>query len=177
MIPLADKTVGQIVKPDGTPASVPATIIGVEAGQIIRAYFFWALTHQLEPELYCGNCLDLRNLPDTRATYNIDAEQIVITCGCQIRFFQGHTLAPLVKHPAVTVASDAGIGQVLLPEEAARLLRQYKKVLNALNLKEALRCNACYSLDQGDGCEAQVLDSSIRIRCRCSNRTYQGLTI
>jgi len=57
------------------------------------------------------------------------------------------------------------------------LLRLYKKVLIDLNLKEALRCNACYSLDNQDGCGAQVLTNSIRIFCRCSNRTYQGMTI
>lgn len=177
MLSVNDKTTGQIVTPDGTPAHVPATIIGAEAAQILRLYFHWALTNSLEPELYCGGCLDLRDLHGTKATYNIDAEQIVIACGCQLRFFQGRSLAPLVTLTSVTVPSDTGVGHVLLSEEAARLLRLYKKVLNDLNLKEALRCNACYALEQGDGCEAQVLDGSIRIRCRCSNRVFHGLTI
>lgn len=177
MLGVNDQTTGQITGRDGTPLNVPAIILTPTQAEILRAYFYWAVTNQLEPELYCGNCFDPHNLPDTKATYNVDAEQIVITCGCQIRFFQGRTLPALVRHPAVTIASDTGVGQVLLSEDAARLLRLYKKVLNDLNLKEALRCNACYALEQGDGCEAQVLDSSIRIRCRCSSRTYQGLTI
>src|SRR3990167_2081782 len=175
MIRLTDTTTGHIVKADGSLATMPTTLMGADTAAIMRAYFQWALTNQLEPELYCGNCFN--GSRDDKAIYNITEADIQIICRCQIRAFFGHSLPPAPVTASTTVLHDGEIGQVLLSDSAARLLRLYKKVLIDLNLKEALRCNACYSLDNQDGCGAQVLTNSIRIFCRCSNRTYQGMTI
>lgn len=172
-----DRTVGRLVAPDGSVASRPTTLMSADAAAIIRAYFTWAMKNQLEPELFCATCYDFSR--SLKATYNIDEQQIAIVCQCQLRFFQGATLPPepvaasLVAKPM----ENADVGEVRLSTGAAYVLRQYKKVLLDLGLKEALRCNACYSNGQSDGCEAQVLSQSIHISCRCSHRVYVGLTI
>ena len=176
MLGLNDKTTGYIVKPDGTLATVPTILLSADTAAIMRAYFFWAMSNQLEPELFCGDCAD--GSREKKAQYNITETEIEIVCDCSQRVFFGASLPPAPVVASTTLpANDTGVGQVLLSEDAARLLRLYKKVLIDLNLKEALRCNACYGLEQEDGCNAQVLSQSIRIHCRCSDRRYAGLTI
>ena len=176
MIGVNERTIGHIVKPDGSLATVPTTLIGADTAAIMRAYFTWAMTNQLEPELFCGDCYD--HSRNSKAQFDISDQQVVITCACQLRLFQGASLPPSPVTPSMTAPSDdAGVGRIALSDAAARLLRTYKKVLLALNLKEALRCSACYALNQSDGCEAQVLPGSIRIMCCCSNRTFTGQTI
>ena len=173
---IAEKTSGHIVAPDGTLVHRPTTILGADAAAIIRAYFTCAINHQLEPELFCGGCFT--GLRSDKAIYNITDHEIEIVCACSQRVHFGQSLPHSAIAPCVTSQADAGsIGVVLLSADAALLLRHYKKVLIDLNLKEALRCNACYGLEQEDGCDASVLSQSIRIDCRCSTRRYAGVTI
>lgn len=175
---LIDRTVSQIVTPDGDVATKPTTIIGTEAAQIMRAWFYWAMSHQLEPELYCANCAKAW-ARSAKATYNITETEIQIICECQLRFFQGASLPPdPIGHSVTKTHEGDGAAVMQLSDGAARLLRLCKKVLIDLNLKEALRCNICYQLNNGgDGCEAQVLTNSIRIHCRCTDRVYSGSTM
>lgn len=177
MLGVNDRTSGHIVAPDGSLVSRPTTLIDVETAGILRAYFTWAMKHSLEPELFCKSCWD--GTRADKAIYNIDDEQIAIICKCQQRVFLGATMPRAACAPSVTVVNDtAGVGTVLLSADAARLLRLHDKhVLTGLALREALRCNACYDLDNPDGCDAQVLSQSIRIACRCSTRTYQGMSL
>ena len=115
---------------------------------------------------------------ESKATYQITEDDIVIQCGCQIRFFKGGWLKPLPMQKSQTrPLNDTGVAQVDLSADEARLLRLYKKVLDDYGLAEALRCNACYELHGGmDGCHAQVTDQFIQVQCRCSNRTFHGTT-
>lgn len=175
---ITEHTTGTVIATDGTPTEKPTRILSSEEAQILRGYFYWALKAQLEPELACGDCFDFTR--GSKATYEITEQQIVIICGCAIRFFQGPSVLPTFDYLAFTGPMDAErILHVKLPSTVALLLRQYKKVLQALNLKEMLRCNACYALlgSGADGCDAQVLSYSIVIRCRCSKRTFQGLSV
>lgn len=174
-IALANRTVGHVVGLDGQPLSRPTTILSADAAAILRAYFYWLMKHHLEPELVCASCFD--HTRQSKATFNVDEQQIAIICNCSIRFFEGGSLPPDPIGASLTTVTNDGVGQVLLSEGAARLLRVYKKVLIELGLKEALRCNACFALDQPDGCEVRVTDQSVRILCRCSDRRYQGMTI
>jgi hypothetical protein len=178
VIGLNEQTVGTIVGPDGVPLYRPTTLIGAQSASILRAYFYWAMKNHLEPELFCGNCWDRSRA--SKAQYNINEQEIEIVCGCALRVFFGGTLPPdpVAASQTQPVTDDtSGVGQVLLSEDAARLLRLYKKVLVELNLKEALRCNACYELEYPDGCNAHVGANSIQIVCRCSDRRYTGMTI
>jgi hypothetical protein len=60
-----------------------------------------------------------------------------------------------------------------LTEAQAVLFRRYKqKVLNALNIKEALYCYKCGEAGRADGVRASVTDTQISIRCRCTHRVY-----
>ena len=175
MISVNDKTSGHLVGPDGSLLYRPTTIIGADAAAIMRAYFFWAMSNQLEPELFCGACFD--GLRENKAQYNITEQEIEIVCKCQMRVCLGASLPMTPVSPSMTAPANAtGIVPVVLSEAAARLLRLYKKVLIDLNLKEALRCNVCYEVGE-DGCAASVTSQSIRIDCRCSERRYAGLTI
>lgn len=174
-IPLIDQTSGELVGPDGQRLNLPASILSADAAKILRDYMFWALTQQLEPELFCATCYD--GSRESKALYNITAGEIEIICRCRILFFQGPWEKPTFAAPARLQSDGIGAIPVSIGTDAAILLRQYKKALADLGLKEALRCNACYALNQDDGCEAQVLTQSIRIRCRCSNRTHAGMTI
>jgi len=63
---------------------------------------------------------------------------------------------------------------VVLDHTDAALLRQYKKLLLKLGLREALYCNDCWNQQVHDGLEAHVTDSQIVFRCRCKLRFYQG---
>lgn len=174
--PLINRTVGQIVRPDGRLATLPTVIIGADAAAILRNYFSWALSQQLEPELFCATCYD--GTRESKAVYNITEQEIEIVCGCSIRFFKGTWLPPVAVAAATSHPSENAEPTIMrLSADCARLLRLYKKVLMTLGLKEALRCNACYNLNLNDGCEAQVLTQSIRITCRCSDRRYWGLSI
>lgn len=172
---LLNRTTGSILGPDGAPALRPTTILSADAAAILRAYFCWLIKNQLEPELVCATCFN--GTRESKAQYQVNEQQIVIICQCHIRFFEGASLPPDPVGESLTTITNDGIGQILLSEGAARLLRLYKRVLVELGLKEMLRCNACYGLDQEDGCEASVTAQSIRIRCRCSNRTYRGMTV
>ena len=172
---IAEKTSGHIVAADGSLLIRPTTVIGADAAAIIRAYFTWAINHQLEPELFCGNCFT--GLRSDKAIYNITDHEIEIVCACSQRVHFGASLPHAPIAPCVTSRADAGsVGVVLLSADAARLLRLYKKILLDLNLHEALRCNTCYDLDQADGCGGDVLSQSIRIYCRCSDRRFTGMT-
>lgn len=175
---LIDRVPGQVVTADGTQDR-PATILTAEAALILRNYFYWALTQQLEPELFCAACYD--GTRQSRAQHDIGADKIAIVCGCQIRFFQGAAwtkpAAPCAPSTVASRGESAEALHVRLSADAAALLRQWKRVMIDLGLREAVRCNACFALDQPDGCDAQVLTSSIRIRCRCSDRTFQGMSV
>lgn len=175
---LNDRVLGQIVGPDGAPINLPTTLLDAAQAAALRAYFVWLMRDaKLEPELLCRSCYD--GSRDSKAEFNIDEQQIVITCRCQIRFFQGASLPPDPVAASTTQrADDGGAALVQLSEDAARLLRRYKKaVLEPLGLIEVLRCNVCFDLSMMDGCEARVTTSNIRIRCRCSDRRFAGLTL
>lgn len=169
-----EHTRGQIATPDGA-RSVPATIFSADAAAIFRDAFYWYLSHALEPELLCASCFE--HTRESKAEYLIDDHEIRILCACAIRYFTGPWLKPVIT-PSFTKPVDAS-GPLLmtLSSDAARLLRHYKNVLLQIGLKQALRCNACYELGQEDGCEAQTTDSSILIRCRCTRRVYQGMSV
>lgn len=178
MIGVNEKTSGHIVGPDGAIINLPATLLGAGAAAILRQYFFWAMSNALEPELFCGDCYNQSR--ESKAQYNIDEKQIQIICACRMIVFMGGSLPPEPVGASKTAPGTAlgGAADVQLSEDAARLLRLYKKqVLEPYNLKEAIRCNACYELGNLDGCDAQVTSSLIRIVCRCSDRRYAGLTI
>lgn len=176
MTSLLDKTVGHLVAPDGSLVDCPATIIGADTAALIRAYFTWAMKNQLEPVLFCASCYD--HSRDSKAQYDISEQKIIITCQCSVRYFEGFTLPPSAMQPCLSAPVDAS-GPILmaLSLDAARLLRQYKKVLAALGLKEALHCNACFELGQLDGCDASVTDSQIKIDCRCTRRRFTGSSL
>lgn len=173
---IADKSQGYIITPHGDQVEKPTTHLSAEAAKILRNYFHWIISQQLEPELYCAACWDGRR--ESKAQYFITDHEIAIICNCQLRYFAGEWVKPAAITPNVSIPDDtAGPSQARISIDGARLLRLWKKVLEGLGLKEALRCNACYALNTEDGCDAQVNDSSIRIRCRCSHRTYVGMTI
>lgn len=172
---ITEHTQGHLVLADGTLVERPTRILDLDSATALRAYFLWAMKGQLEPELVCGDCFD--HTRASKATYEITDEQIVIACGCSLRFYQGTTVLPLI-HPDRTIPDDGvAIPRVLLSEASAKILRAYKRlVLERLNLKEALRCNACFALGYPDGCRAQVLTNAIHITCRCSDRRDTGST-
>jgi hypothetical protein len=173
---LSDRVPGHIVTDEGVLLSRPALVMDAETAAIVRNYWYWAMTNALEPELFCADCYD--GTRESRAHVQIDDQDIIIVCACTQRFFRGPWTKPAAVDIAQTPRTDgAGVAQIALSAEAARLLRLYKKTLIALGLKEALRCNACYRLGLRDGLEAaQVRDNSIVLRCACSNRTFQGPT-
>ena len=172
---LLDRTIGHLVATDGSLLECQATILSADTAALIRAYFTWTLKNQLEPELLCANCFD--HSRESKAQYNISDEKIIIVCQCSVRYFEGYSLPPSVMQPSLSAPVDAsGPIYMRLSMDAARLLRNYKKVLLALGMKEALRCNACYELHgaNSDGCDASVTDASIRIDCRCTKRRFIG---
>lgn len=73
--------------------------------------------------------------------------------------------------------SAAQLETVHLTLEEASLLRMYKKFLQRRGLKEALYCDACWQGQLHHGCEAQVTDGQIFIKCRCTLRTYTGYNV
>lgn len=71
----------------------------------------------------------------------------------------------------------AQVPTVLLTQEQARIMREYKKkVLLPLGLKEALYCDACWNANLSHGLEASVTDNQIAMRCRCQLRFFNGPT-
>lgn len=68
---------------------------------------------------------------------------------------------------------------ILLTNDEARMLREYRQFLLRRGLKEALFCNNCFQ--QGDmardGVKMFVTPNQIAIECRCSLRFYQGQTL
>ncbi len=72
--------------------------------------------------------------------------------------------------------SPASVPTIILTQEAAALLRLYKKFLEAHRLREALYCQECWDGQNPDGCEAYVTDHQILIRCRHRILFYQGAT-
>jgi hypothetical protein len=138
---LIERTHGELVDANGQRINLPAQIIGADAAALIRNYFFWAVQNQLEPELFCASCYD--GTRESKAQYNINETEIQIICGCRLLFFQGTWLKPTAFGAAQTAPVDAtGPLQMRLSDDVATLLRHYKKVLQDLGLKEALRCNA-----------------------------------
>lgn len=173
---LIDTTVGHLVDGDGSIVTRPGLLLSADAAGIIRAYFLWAMQNHLEPQLVCQSCDD--HTRDSKIIYTIDEQQIVFVCQCAIRYFEGYTLPPPALAPSLSASVDvAGPAHMALSVDVARLLRQYKKVLLDTGLKEALHCNACFELGMADGCDASVTDSQIKIRCRCTNRTFVGSSL
>lgn len=78
---------------------------------------------------------------------------------------------------SVIVAPDGSLSQIptiVISDEDAKLLREYKKFLQRQGLREALYCQHCWTGQRHDGCEAYVTASQIVIKCRCRNRFYHG---
>lgn len=171
-----EQTIGHVVQDDGSLKAMPATIINAEDAAIIRNAFQWYLRNHLEPELLCAACFDFSR--DSKAEYRIDEHELQIICSCAIRFHKGAWMKPIAPALSKSAPTDT-TGPILmrLSEDAASLLRAYKKVLLSLRLKQAVRCNACYELGQEDGCTAQTTDNHIVIRCRCTSRTYWGSSV
>jgi hypothetical protein len=87
--------------------------------------------------------------------------------------------ANLDTSSSVILGSDGEpmtIPTVMLSDEDARLLRDYKKFLLRHKLREALYCNDCWSGQKADGTEAHVTGENIMIRCRCKIRMHLGAT-
>lgn len=72
--------------------------------------------------------------------------------------------------------NPVSIPTIPLDPADVRLLREYKKLLQRLGLREALYCQECWNGKREDGCEAKVTDSLAVIKCRCTLRIYQGPT-
>ena len=70
----------------------------------------------------------------------------------------------------------AVVPTITLTQKEAELLRNYKKLLQRLRLREALYCNDCWDGSREDGCKAFVTDAQIGIQCRCKMRFFQGST-
>ena len=172
---LNDHVLGTVWGPNG-PQVRPTTLLSPNRATIIRAYFAFALRAGLEPELICTLCDD--GTRASRTVYNIAEDDLQIICACRMLYFVGETpynaLAACWAGPE-TVRQD-GKRALTLSAEAVERLRAYKLVLQAHALKEALRCNRCFELNQSDGCEAHVLSTSIRIDCRCTERRHVGVT-
>lgn len=62
----------------------------------------------------------------------------------------------------------------LMTDDDARLLRNYKKFLLKLHLKELLYCRKCDEHGDHPGVRASVTDSKIDVQCRCTTRRYRG---
>lgn len=65
---------------------------------------------------------------------------------------------------------------LMFTDEEARLLRQYKKFLEAHGLREALYCQHCWDQNLSDGLQAFVTSQKIGFICRCKTRLYFGAT-
>lgn len=78
-----------------------------------------------------------------------------------------------ILNPDGTVAN---VANVPITGADAMLLRQYKKFLQRMGLREALYCNDCWNGDRHDGCDAAVTDNQIIIKCRCTVRSHFGMT-
>lgn len=65
---------------------------------------------------------------------------------------------------------------VMFTDEEARLLRTYKKFLEAHGLREALYCQKCWDHDLSDGLQAFVASEKIGFICRCTTRLHFGAT-
>jgi hypothetical protein len=79
-----------------------------------------------------------------------------------------------------TILTPEGVPAVIprieLDLKDVELLRQYKKFLQRMGLREALYCNECWSGERSDGCEAFVTDVHVLVKCRCKERSYFGQT-
>lgn len=71
---------------------------------------------------------------------------------------------------------EKAISTVLFSVEEARILREYKKILQRYAMKEALFCDHCWDKNVEHGLEAFVTDQMIAFRCRCTQRVFQGPT-
>ena len=81
---------------------------------------------------------------------------------------------------ATILAPDGSVADVTHREitlDEAVLLRQYKKFLQRMGLREALYCQACWQGDRDDGCKAHVTPHEILIVCRCTVRSHVGMTM
>lgn len=173
---ITEHTTGQLVMPDGTIHTLPTRLLTPVQAKLLRMYLSWAMQCRLEPEFACRTCFD--HSRESRAAYNVTDDQITIICECNIRFYQGLTpfTLPAVMGFSTPSEDDEPMG-VDLSLQVAELLREYKvQILEALALQEMLRCNACFEARQPDGCDASVTSRSIRIRCRCTLRTFVGVT-
>lgn len=75
-----------------------------------------------------------------------------------------------------TIGDSEELPVVALTLDEARLLREYKKLLERHGLREALYCSNCWAGTKEDGCKAFVRDDAIVIACRCRMRTFTGQT-
>ena len=62
----------------------------------------------------------------------------------------------------------------VLSLDEARLLREYKKFLQAHHLREALYCSTCWSNNLSDGMEAHVNEAEVLMKCRHRMIYFKG---
>lgn len=63
---------------------------------------------------------------------------------------------------------------VLLSNDDAVIMRQYKKLLQRMGWREALYCNACFEGNLHDGMQVFVTDGQILAECRHRMVFHQG---
>lgn len=173
---LIETVTGTILDAHGQPALRPTTILSAAEAALLRSYFTFLMRAHYEPELVCGHCYD--GTRESKATFHVTDQQIVIVCGCRMLFHDGVTAAEDLVVPRLPTAPSDGAANTVTPLtlDAVTLLRAYKAaILLKYHLKEMLRCNLCDGLDQHDGCRAHVTGRRVSIECRCRTLAWTNV--
>ena len=88
--PQADqKTVSNIVTPDGTAATYPTLVLTPEDARLLREYKKFLQRHRYREALFCNDCWEGHLSDGTEA--HVTPNAILIRCRCRATTFMGPT--------------------------------------------------------------------------------------
>jgi hypothetical protein len=170
--------VSSLVGANGQPIRhVPTVLLTPHQARLVRAYTALLAQADLEQELFCGVCGHAARAD--MAEVVVTASRVAISCGCRLFHFVGPSPAEPVTFAAAALPPGAHrtLPCVILTDDAAQLLRDWRALLARLHFREGLRCGHCYTANRDDGTRASVTSRGITIDCRCRRRVHSGSTI
>lgn len=162
------------------PIETPTFLLSRDEACVLRDYVIWLEYRQMRVKLWCKACWDKSNDP-TEIDINPNAigvmceHQLVIYIGDLPRITRQYENSDLVwapKHEGLLIANE--VPTVMMSDAESKILRDYKKLLEAFHLLEGMYCNTCWDSSHHDGCRATVTTGAIDILCRHRHLKHRG---
>ncbi len=183
LLKLAPDTTARIVT-NGVDRQLPTIVLEPFEARLVVEYAGWLTRQSLRAALWCHECWDARPSITEGAEWQRESDRLALLCSHRLLFFSGPLPAPAMpstlilprSHQALLAAADGATIEDLSAGDAL-LLRCYQKLLKRYRLRDALRCDHCFSMGNTEGVRAFVTPLNIGVLCRHRQLRFSGATL